>query len=86
MIELTAVQVSVALAFIAGIVWLIRLEAKINKEIALREQFTLFISEKDKHHNGRIQGLEGRVLDELRKLREDIGKVSEKLDKKQDKE
>lgn len=85
MIELTPFQFTFFSSIILVVVWLIRLEAKVNKEIALREQFETHLKDKDHNHNGRINGLEGRILDELRKLDLAVKRVEDKLDNKQDK-
>ena len=86
MIELNPFQFTFFSSIILVAVWLIRLEAKVNKEIALREQFEAHLKDKDHTHNGRINGLEGRILDELRKLDLAVRRVEDKLDNKQDKQ
>lgn len=86
MIELTSSQVTLFLSVIGFIVWLIRLEGRLSQEIALRMQHQEHQLEKDAGHHARVIGLEGRILDELRKLESTVRRVEEKLDKKQDKE
>lgn len=85
MIELSAAQVTLLVSTLSFIIWLIRLEGRLTEEIALRKQHQLFQAEKDAGHNSRVIGLEGRILDELRKLESTVRRVEEKLDHKQDK-
>lgn len=63
------------MAAISAVVWLVRLEGRINlsdRLIAAMER--------------RMEGLEGRIISELRDLRADIKAVSDKIDHKADKE
>jgi hypothetical protein len=72
---MTSVDFGIVMAAIAGIVWLVRLEGRINlsdRLIAAMER--------------RMEGLEGRIISELRDLRADIKAVSDKIDHKADKE
>lgn len=85
MIELSPYQFTLFSSIIIVVVWLIRLESKIIMEKALREQFEKNLREKDQAHSTRITGLEGRILDELRKLENSVMRVADKLDGKQDK-
>jgi hypothetical protein len=86
MIELTAPQLTIIISVVGFVVWLIRLEGRLSQEIALRIQHQTYQLEKDAGHNARVLGLEGRILDELRKLESTVRRMEEKLDKKQDKE
>lgn len=72
---MTSVDLGVVLAAISGVVWLVRLEGRINLSDRL-------ISAMEK----RMEGLEGRIISELRDLKGDIKAISDKLDHKADKE
>jgi hypothetical protein len=63
------------MAAIAGVVWLVRLEGRINLSDRL-------ISAMER----RMEGLEGRIISELRDLKTDIKALSDKIDHKADKE
>lgn len=72
---MTSVDLGIAMAAISAVVWLVRLEGRINlsdRLIAAMER--------------RMEGLEGRIISELRDLRADIKAVSDKIDHKADKE
>lgn len=72
---MTSVDFGIVMAAIGGIVWLVRLEGRINLSDRL-------ISAMEK----RMEGLEGRIISELRDLKGDIKAISDKLDHKADKE
>ena len=72
---MTSVDFGIVMAAIGGIVWLVRLEGRINLSDRL-------ISAMER----RMEGLEGRIISELRDLRADIKAVSDKIDHKADKE
>lgn len=72
---MTSVDFGIVMAAIAGIVWLVRLEGRINLSDRL-------LSAMEK----RMEGLEGRIISELRDLKGDIKALSDKLDHKADKE
>ena len=72
---MTSVDFGIVMAAIGGIVWLVRLEGRINLTDRL-------ISAMEK----RMEGLEGRIISELRDLKGDIKAISDKLDHKADKE
>jgi len=78
MIELNAQQLTYFLSVIAGIVWLIRLEGRVNTEKELRLQA-------DVHHKESNQQMNGRILDEFRKVETALVRFETKLDSKQDK-
>jgi hypothetical protein len=84
-IELTALQFSIICGMVTVIVWLIRLEGRVNTEKALREQSENNTISREQFNSGRVTNLEGRILDEMRKLREDITRFQDRLDTKQDK-
>jgi hypothetical protein len=72
---MTSVDFGIVMAAIGGIVWLVRLEGRINLSDRL-------IAAMEK----RMEGLEGRIISELRDLKGDIKAISDKLDHKADKE
>ena len=72
---MTSVDFGIVMAAIGGIVWLVRLEGRINLSDRL-------ISAMER----RMEGLEGRIISELRDLRTDIKAISDKMDHKADKE
>lgn len=72
---MTSVDFGIVMAAIAGIVWLVRLEGRINLSDRL-------ISAMER----RMEGLEGRIISELRDLKSDIKSLSDKMDHKADKE
>ena len=72
---MNSVDLGIVMAAISGVVWLVRLEGRINLSDRL-------ISAMEK----RMEGLEGRIISELRDLRTDIKALSDKIDHKADKE
>jgi hypothetical protein len=65
-------------SIVLGIVWLIRLEGRVNTEKELRLQA-------DVHHKEANQAMNGRILDEFRKVETALVRFETKLDSKQDK-
>jgi hypothetical protein len=78
MIELTTYQLTFFTSIVLGIVWLIRLEGRVNTERELRLQA-------DVHHKESNQQMNGRILDEFRKVETALVRFETKLDSKQDK-
>lgn len=72
---MNSVEFGIVMAAISGVVWLVRLEGRINLTDRL-------ISAMEK----RMEGLEGRIISELRDLKTDIKALSDKIDHKADKE
>lgn len=72
---MNSVDFGIVMATIAGIVWLVRLEGRINLSDRL-------ISAMEK----RMEGLENRIIAELRDLKTDIKALSDKIDHKADKD
>lgn len=72
---MNSVEFGIIMAAIAGVVWLVRLEGRVNLSDRL-------ISAMEK----RMEGLEGRIISELRDLRGDVKAVMDKLDNKADKD
>ena len=72
---MTSVDFGIVMAAIAGIVWLVRLEGRVN----LSDRLILAMER-------RMEGLEGRIIAELRDLKSDIKSLSDKLDHKVDKD
>lgn len=72
---MTSVDLGIVMAAISGVIWLVRLEGRINLSDRL-------ISAMEK----RMEGLEGRIISELRDLKGDIKALSDKIDHKADKE
>lgn len=68
--ELLSIGTTLGLAGIAGIVWLVRLEGRINTEERLRASETEAIA-------NRLNGFEQRIYDALER-------IESKIDKKQD--
>ena len=73
--ELSSVQFGFVMAVISAVIWLVRLEGRINLTDRL-------ISAMEK----RMEGLEGRIISELRDLKTDIKALGDKIDHKADKE
>lgn len=75
---LFTVSATICLSFIAGLIWLIRLEGRVKLRDALCEA-----------HGVRTNNIEKRILDELSGMRSefraDMNKIFDKLDGKQDK-
>lgn len=75
---LLTVSGSIFLAFIAGLIWLIRLEGRVNMRDALCNA-----------QDERTRSLETRILEEISgmrtEFRTDMNKIFDKLDNKQDK-
>lgn len=71
--------VTIFLAFIAGLIWLIRLEGRVNLRDALCNA-----------QDDRTRSLESRILEEISgmrtEFRTDMNKIFDKLDGKQDKQ
>lgn len=78
MIELTTTQFTFLSSIVLGVVWLIRLEGRVNTERELRLQA-------DVHHKEANQQMNGRILDEFRKVETALVRFETKLDNKQDK-
>lgn len=72
---MNSVEFGIVMAAISGVIWLVRLEGRINLTDRL-------ISAMEK----RMEGLEGRIISELRDLKTDIKALSDKIDHKADKE
>jgi hypothetical protein len=72
---MTTVDVTIILSVLAGVVWLVRLEGRVNLSDRL-------ISAMER----RMESLEGRIIAELRDLKSDIKSLSDKIDHKADKE
>lgn len=72
---MNSVEFGIVMAAISGVVWLVRLEGRINLTDRL-------ISAMEK----RMEGLEGRIISELRDLKTDIKALGDKIDHKADKE
>lgn len=72
---MNSVEFGIVMAAIAGVVWLVRLEGRIN----LSDRLILAMEK-------RMEGLEGRIIAELRDLKTDIKALSDKIDHKADKE
>jgi len=85
MIEFTMLQFSLISSVVGVVVWLIRLEGKLNLESELRKQSDNNAKEKDILNSGRITNFEGRIFDDIRKLNDAILRLESKYDRKQDK-
>ena len=85
MIEFTMLQFSLISSVVGVVVWLIRLEGKLNLESELRKQSDNNSKEKDILNSGRITNFEGRIFDDIRKLNDAILRLESKYDRKQDK-
>ncbi len=72
---MNSVEFGAVMAVIAGIVWLVRLEGRIN----LTDRLIVAMEK-------RMEGLEVRIISELRDLKTDIKALSDKIDHKADKE
>lgn len=76
---LVTASVTIFLAFIAGLIWLIRLEGRVNLRDALCNAQDL-----------RTSSLENRILEELAgmrgEFRNDLNKIFDRLEAKQDKQ
>jgi hypothetical protein len=72
---MNSVEFGAVMAVIAGIVWLVRLEGRIN----LSDRLIMAIEK-------RMEGLEVRIISELRDIKTDIKALSDKIDHKADKE
>lgn len=72
---MNSVEFGIVMAAISGVIWLVRLEGRINLTDRL-------ISAMEK----RMEGLEGRIISELRDLKTDIKALGDKIDHKADKE
>jgi hypothetical protein len=72
---MNSVEFGAVMAVIAGIVWLVRLEGRIN----LTDRLIVAMEK-------RMEGLEVRIISELRDLKSDIKSLSDKIDHKADKE
>lgn len=72
---MNSVEFGIVMAAISGVIWLVRLEGRINLTDRL-------ISAMEK----RMEGLENRIISELRDLKTDIKALSDKIDHKADKE
>ena len=86
MIEITAVQISFFTLVAACIIWLIRLEGRLNAEIVIRTAEKSHTSELRTTEQRNVTQLEGRIMDALRDIKQDTARIEAKLDSKQDKE
>lgn len=64
---MTGTLISAALAILAGVVWLVRLEGRVNTESQLRSAL-----------EGRLNGFESRIYEVLRRIED---KLDSKADK-----
>lgn len=67
MIEIASVAVTVVLGLLAGVVWLVRLEGRLN-----------VVDAKQAGTDKRVDGIEERIFDELRTIRQRLDTLAER--------
>lgn len=67
MIEIAGVAVTIILALLAGVVWLVRLEGRLN-----------LVDAKQASTDRRVDGIEERIFDELRTIRQRLDTLAER--------
>ena len=84
MADFVSIAVTLALSGIAGIVWLVRLEGRVDKETALRESQIEGVMQTQRAVQDQQRNFETRIYEILERIQDSQERLESKMDSKAD--